>query len=266
MDADGLLAAALALLCLLAVGMTATTIDASVETTPDDAIDISASSVPLGAGEMQEYKERIKSEGENNGPGDEERVTEAAVATDEGGDTRERSKAAKQGGAGAAAATTQGRGTGAYDPTLFEELLSLLTALLELLLSLLPVAALAAVIGGAVVYRDRLRETLGWPDDGAGVRDEADADPVPAPVPTNEVSRAWHEMAAKLDDRPERRTPRELVDAAVSAGVDPDPVERVTETFEEVRYGHAEVTEERCQRARRGLQAFRAEYGREGNR
>lgn len=261
MDAEGFLAIGIATICLFAVGATATAIESSVETTPDDAIDIGASSVPLGDGEIQAYKERVKSDGES---GDSDGETRATAPADGEGSAGERSRAAQTGDPGATAAPAEGFGTGASEPALLDRLLALVHALLERLVSLLPAAALVAVLGGGVVYRDRLRGALGREESGSGTVGSGEGTPtLSAAAPTNEVSRAWHEMATKLDDSPGTKTPRELVDAAVSAGVDREPVERVTRAFEEVRYGHAEATEERCQRARRGLQTVRAQYRRD---
>lgn len=66
----------------------------------------------------------------------------------------------------------------------------------------------------------------------------------------NEVYRAWASMAALLDvEAPETSTPGEFETAAIEAGMDPEQVRRLTELFESVRYGAAETTPERAQRA-----------------
>ncbi|MFQ3295860.1 MAG: hypothetical protein ACI9PP_001049 [Halobacteriales archaeon] len=62
----------------------------------------------------------------------------------------------------------------------------------------------------------------------------------------NEVYRAWVEMTTELDvDHPESSTPGEFAREAVDAGMGPDDVDRLTELFEEVRYGGRMATEDR---------------------
>jgi hypothetical protein len=78
----------------------------------------------------------------------------------------------------------------------------------------------------------------------------------------NEVFRAWQEMAADLDvDRPEASTPGEFADAAVEAGMDRDDVEELTRLFEAVRYGDADASDDREQRAVEALRRIEAAYG-----
>jgi len=50
-----------------------------------------------------------------------------------------------------------------------------------------------------------------------------------------------------VDDR-RARTTEECASAAANAGMDPDAVETLTRTFEEVRYGQRPVTDDRRQR------------------
>jgi hypothetical protein len=54
----------------------------------------------------------------------------------------------------------------------------------------------------------------------------------------------------------ETMTAVECARAAVDAGLDPDAVEALRQTFEEVRYGGAPPTDERVQRARGALRAI----------
>lgn len=89
----------------------------------------------------------------------------------------------------------------------------------------------------------------------AADRIEADADV------DNEVYRAWREMTELLDvDRPESSTPAEFADAAVEAGVAADDVRELTAVFEEVRYGGAEVTDDRERRAVEALRRIADGY------
>ncbi|MUV61919.1 DUF4129 domain-containing protein, partial [Halobacterium sp. CBA1126] len=81
----------------------------------------------------------------------------------------------------------------------------------------------------------------------------------------NEVYRAWREMTEHLDvDNPEASTPAEFAAAASDAGMAREHVDELTDLFRSVRYGGAEVTAEREQRAVDALRAVEASYGGEG--
>jgi hypothetical protein len=107
-------------------------------------------------------------------------------------------------------------------------------------------------------------------------RDESDDRPVPdatvAASPTddgtshtavpetpadNEVYRAWREMRERVDvTYGKATTPREFARDAVAAGADAEPVERLTDLFDRVRYGDAAPTDERERAARDALDAL----------
>lgn len=77
----------------------------------------------------------------------------------------------------------------------------------------------------------------------------------------NEVYRAWAAMTDHLAvDRPESSTPAEFATAATAAGMDPADVARLTEVFEEVRYGGEEPTAERERAAVGTLRRIEATY------
>jgi len=77
----------------------------------------------------------------------------------------------------------------------------------------------------------------------------------------NEVYRAWAEMAEPLPvDRPETSTPAEFAAAATEAGIRRDDVDELTTLFEEVRYGTADATAEREQRAVAALRRIERHY------
>lgn len=66
----------------------------------------------------------------------------------------------------------------------------------------------------------------------------------------NEVYRAWREMTALLDiPDPETSTPGDFETAAVEAGMGRGDVRELTRLFEDVRYGDADPSAEREQRA-----------------
>ncbi|WP_232687316.1 DUF4129 domain-containing protein [Halobacterium zhouii] len=78
----------------------------------------------------------------------------------------------------------------------------------------------------------------------------------------NEVYRAWHEMTTHLDvGNPQASTPTEFAAAARDAGMDDAHVDTLTRLFQDVRYGGAEATEDREERAVDALRAIESSYG-----
>ncbi|WP_089868714.1 DUF4129 domain-containing protein [Halogranum rubrum] len=89
----------------------------------------------------------------------------------------------------------------------------------------------------------------------AADRIEADADV------DNEVYRAWGEMTRLLDvPRPQSSTAGEFAAAAVDAGMAREDVDELTGLFEDVRYGGADVTDEREARAVDALRRIESTY------
>jgi hypothetical protein len=77
----------------------------------------------------------------------------------------------------------------------------------------------------------------------------------------NAVYRAWREMTDALDVAdPETTTPAEFEDVAVDAGLDREDVRTLTGLFREVRYGGADATPEREQRARETMRRIEETY------
>jgi hypothetical protein len=78
----------------------------------------------------------------------------------------------------------------------------------------------------------------------------------------NEVYRAWREMTEVLDvENRETTTPREFSRQAVDAGIAPDDVRELTDLFEAVRYGGESPTDDREQRALDVLRRIESTYG-----
>jgi hypothetical protein len=89
----------------------------------------------------------------------------------------------------------------------------------------------------------------------AADRIEADADLA------NEVYRAWGEMTRLLDvPHPRSSTAGEFAEAAVDAGMAREDVDELTALFEDVRYGGAEATAEREERALAALRRIESTY------
>jgi len=78
----------------------------------------------------------------------------------------------------------------------------------------------------------------------------------------NAIYRAWGEMVTLLGvGDPQEATPRQFEATAIEEGMDPDDVHVLTETFEEVRYGDAPLTEARRKRAVAALERIEATHG-----
>lgn len=272
MNRDAVAAVVLALVSIAGVGMVSTTMGSAVETTPDDVVDLEASAVPFGSGDLRDFDERVNGDVDSveaaearDAPDDEPGDTETTKPDDRGDpsakarppDSEERQESTRSN-------SKQGTGFGPVDRSWLDRLLALLRALLEFLLSILPLVALVGVIALGVYKRDAIRDRLaGYLDDrGSDAGAENGVDHVTAPQ--NEVTRAWDEMVSLLDvDGRTKRTPREVARVATERGVDRDAVDRVTSAFEEVRYGQAEVTPARRERALDGLERVRSQYGAE---
>jgi len=83
----------------------------------------------------------------------------------------------------------------------------------------------------------------------------------------NEVYRAWRDMTDHVDvPDPETSTPREFATAARDAGMDAGHVDALTDLFREVRYGGAEATSDREERAVDALRAIEDRYAEGGDR
>jgi hypothetical protein len=77
----------------------------------------------------------------------------------------------------------------------------------------------------------------------------------------NQVFRAWLEMTRPLNlDHPRSSTPAEFAAAARGAGMSGEHVDRLTELFDQVRYGGREATAEREREAVSLLRSIESEY------
>lgn len=77
----------------------------------------------------------------------------------------------------------------------------------------------------------------------------------------NDVYRAWAEMTSELDvEHPRSSTPSEFAMAAVEAGMNRNDVDRLTNLFEEVRYGGFDPTSKREREAIDTLRRIEDQY------
>lgn len=225
--------------CIVALGVSATTLESSLSTSPDDVIDIEYDELPIGQESLTDAKEQANQKGKPDSGTD---SSEMESGTNSNGDSQERSQAS--GGDG----DSSGLGDGI--PSLLDRLLSLLSTLLVY-------AAVTLAIGLAAAagyrYRGRIRDRIAglWPDtERAGeslwVRDTTQTY---ADDASNPIHHAWLQLLehAGIDD-PHAHSPRESARRAVESGLPREPVEQITREFEAVRYGPAEPTPDRIDR------------------
>lgn len=148
------------------------------------------------------------------------------------------------------------------------------TAVLTTPTSLLALAVGVAVLAVAAAIRagNRDGDEAGERDDSDGGDDQASladvgraagraANRMEDADPENAVYGAWFDMTRLLDvDRPETATPREFAREAVAAGMDERDVEELTDVFRSIRYGNADTTADREERAREAFRGIESEY------
>ena len=247
-NGDRALAAVVAVLCVVAFGVAATTLDSSLSSEPGDLVQPDYGGLPFEQKDVTELRKALES---NQDKGD----SKTTKPTQQGD-----SKQQPQGGASgdtksADSSPDQGQDESSSGQKPTEP--SLLDRLLAFLLSLWPLLVLLVAAGLVYRYRERLGALLAALVGGVGASGgggTTEPDPWADAAPDNDVERAWLTMvrAAGLS-RPWTKTPGECAEAAVSSGLDPEGVRTITDVYEEVRYGGARPTEGHERRAREGL-------------
>ncbi|CQR52970.1 MULTISPECIES: DUF4129 domain-containing protein [Haloferax] len=272
MDSDVLVTLGLALVCLFVVASAAGSLESAVDSSPSEAIDLDYASLPLDRGDASDIKREYQTL--TDGPSQQEhsgqRSSQSDQSSSSGPDDSDSDSASERSNAQRDQSDGPGETPDETNPLerLIDALLALLSRLVELLVALAGVVALAVVVR----YRRRLAEHLrplvarfGSDDSGTGptAGDDNRAADLP-PAPENEVTEAWYEMVERLrlDDR-QLLTPRERAAVARENGADANTVWSLTELFEEVRYGGAPVTEDRRRRAREYLERLDSSGGRD---
>lgn len=241
--ADRALTLVVALVCAFALGSAGTSLEAAVDTSPDDVIDVDRSGLPISENQARKVRDQVESEQEE--PSREE------AKQSQGGQEEQRKKLQKQ----QQQQQQQSQSASPSEPSLWQWLLALLRALFPYLLGALLLGLLALVV---YRKRDQLLALLAFLLDDP-VDEAADEPPSRehrplALAPENDVDAAWLRLAQAVGERTTgARTPREYETAAVRAGFDPDAVSQVTRAFEEVRYGGQPVTDDRRRRATEAL-------------
>ena len=266
MDWDRITSIGIAMLCMAAIGVSATTLDSTVSQTPDDVIDVDDWPLPLGDQSTSDIDRQIQAnkqsqEDEGDASSDGEQAEEDRPAPDSNSEQEERK--AKPGETGESQPNERpadssersslgGSGDelvlGAFSQSLLQRLLALLEKLLPFLVALVLLAL-------AYRYRERLLALLLAPlgvieTDGDVGQAGRDRDPWEDVTLADEVDRAWYEMVSRLDiERPWAKTPDECRRVAVEQGLDPAVVSTLTETFREKRYRGGEPSATHRERA-----------------
>ncbi|MDS0259755.1 DUF4129 domain-containing protein [Haloarcula sp. S1CR25-12] len=254
MNTERILSAGIAVVVVVAVGLSASTLASSMSTDPSEAIDVGYDALPLGAdseGDIAAAAQGVHDR-YTEGKGDEQRDVEedgsdprSAQRADEDGQRDGEAQAERRGGE-----PSGDTGYGDRESAQAGQGLSGAQGLagtgwpLELLLL---AAALLALVTVAYRYRYRLRRAV-------GTEAEASATESVVPDPENDVERAWVELVRRAGvPEPRTRTPRDCARLAVETGFDPSHVDRLRRTFEDVRYGSAPPTDEQESVARETL-------------
>ena len=274
MNWNRLLTAVAAVCCLVAVGTVATTMDSSVTTEPEEAVEFDHLPLPTGAEEsVGQLRRQVSTDAPGAGTGGtsggassaggsgsqsdggeaaEEQASQAEAA--EGGDPKSVAGSQSDQQQSQSQSKKESGGSSAAPESLLERLLDLLRSLLAYLPLVLGILALG---GAAYLLHDRFAGRLGGDDEG---RATEGGPTLGEPAPRNDVSQAWYEMVERvgLAERYDL-TPDEHAERAAERGVDPESAATLTRLFEEVRYGDAPVTDERRRRARERVQEIRAQ-------
>ncbi|QZP36785.1 DUF4129 domain-containing protein [Halobaculum magnesiiphilum] len=268
----------IAVVAIAALGVTATSLESTLTTDPDEEINPDWDRLPIGEGDAASIKQEIA-----DGDGEREADRAAADADGEGAedmgegdDTIEESSAGDgpaessnaaadqsnaepdDGDAGLDSATAPVAG----EVSLLDRLLALLATVLRLLW---PLVALLAV--GAICYRYR-GKLLGLFGGGSGAgstsESASEVEAWPGATPSNVVDRAWVTLVQRVNpDRPETITTAECARLARERNLDTGAVESIATAFERVHYGGASVAEEE-DRAREGLRRLAGSDGADG--
>lgn len=264
MDGRRLVTAGVALACVVALAMAAATFDSTVQTDPDDEINLSSEHLPLGEEKAEDIEREVQggSQGDTTSGGGENAGTGASGSGGQGDEEQSQSQSSESGqsggetggqasGGGSGDSSSGGAGSGAVGQR------GWLDRLLSWLADLLPWLALLAGLLVALAllrrYGDRLAALA-----LALLPEEREGGSAPAerwePEPSDDVQRAWVALVERAGvDRPWAKTPGECARAAVDAGFDSERVERLRHLFEEVRYGGRPATEARVRSAREQL-------------
>jgi len=256
MNSDSYVSVAIAALCIIALGVSATTLESSLSTDPDDVIDLDWENLPISQDEAADVQREMQSEQSSDGNGGGSSDSDGGESS-KGTSTETTQVQKQQEQQEQQKQRDQQSDPQEQDPD-GDSFMPGQTTIWDILLDLLPwlvaLAWLAAVCGTLYHYRKQvLALALAMLPRGSEDGETDDGDDWAAVEPANEVDRLWLRMVRGLDvDDPETTTPTEFAREAVRDGMDSDGVRALTGVFEEVRYGDTGVTEDRKRRARAG--------------
>jgi hypothetical protein len=279
MNRSRAVAVLIAVLSVSALGVAATTLEATLSSEPDDAINPDWDRLPIGEDDAATIQEEI-ADGSGDGetkrsdPGDGN--AETGGAGDGGDDARsageiqqEASANGREGehadssGGGDERSSAASSGLETASGTDVWTSMNGLQALPSSRLRL-PLALVGVFVTGAVAYRYRatLRALLGSASaSGSADAPISDAESWPGVEPSNVVDRAWLTMMDRVDpERPETMTTAECAALAREQGADAAATEAIITAFERVHYGARPVAEE-APRARSGLRRLDGDEG-----
>lgn len=218
-----------AIACITAMGVASTTLESTLSSDPDDAIQLDYDTLPIGKEQASEMKQEVQRN-------EQRQQSESSSSTTKKQEQQQQQQQQQQKQASA--------------PDQSQDLLDTLLALLKELLPYIVGTLLLLTVGGlAYHYRERLMAPLLalLPQFGGGR--ENDAETGVTWHPRDDAERAWLDLlqAAGVDN-PQSKTPTECADAAVDSGFDPEPVHKLRRAFEEIRYGETTLSEEHRER------------------
>lgn len=226
MNRERVVSVVVAVACIASMGVASTTLESSLASNPDDAIELDYDTLPIGREDAKEVKQDVQQNEENGQPQSQSQSSSASSS----------SSSSDSSSASASAASSSS------EQSLLDTLIALLEALLPYLVGTLVVLA----VGGlGYRYRRRLVAPFFALIGGSGGGDGDDERPAVEWQPRDEVERAWLELVQTAGvDRPQSKTPAECADDVVAAGYDPEPVHRLRRAFEDVRYGEQTPTDD----------------------
>lgn len=254
------------LVSLFVAGMLTASLGTAVQSSPDDAIDISYSSLPLSESDGSQLKEAFQRSG---GSSDRQRAPRASAAGD-----RNEPAMPSDPGEGPRSGSQPGDGSmdGGGNQDFIDRLLELLRQLLPVIVGLLVLGALALAVHRAGGLRASLRsvlERLGviaavaalldWRE-SAGVHSSDNRRLV---EPSTGVEWAWQKMRRRANvSAGSNATPRQVAAAVAERCGDGVAVDELTTLFETVRYGNESETPDRAREALTYLNRISVEGGR----